>query len=90
MIFANGLVYSNLRILSAHCKVNLLFWHFHIFKYVCAGKRDLAKLKVLADHNLSLPDVSADIFPLIEVIPAQPLGLDADQPRNLANSVTVE
>ncbi len=50
------------------------------------------------DHLLPIPDVSEWISPLLTVIPMQLLsyhiaahrGLDVDQPRNLAKSVTVE
>ncbi len=50
------------------------------------------------DHLLPIPEVSEWISPLLSVIPTQLLsyhiaarrGLDVDQPRNLAKSVTVE
>ncbi len=52
----------------------------------------------LFDHLLPIPEVSEWISPLLTVIPMQLLsyhiaarrGLDVDQPRNLAKSVTVE
>lgn len=56
------------------------------------------KLRDLSEHYLSLPEAPWNINPLLEVIPLQllsyhvadALGLDVDQPRNLAKSVTVE
>ena len=50
------------------------------------------------DYLLPIPEVSEWISPLLSVIPMQLLsyhiaaqrGLDIDQPRNLAKSVTVE
>ncbi|MBI9047435.1 MAG: SIS domain-containing protein, partial [Anaerolineaceae bacterium] len=52
----------------------------------------------IADHVLWVPDVNWMLSPVITVIPLQLLayhiatlrGLDVDQPRNLAKSVTVE
>jgi len=52
----------------------------------------------LFDHLLSVPEMSEWISPLLTVVPMQLLsyhiaahrGLDVDQPRNLAKSVTVE
>ncbi|MDF1793519.1 MAG: glutamine--fructose-6-phosphate transaminase (isomerizing) [Thalassobaculaceae bacterium] len=51
-----------------------------------------------ADHLVILPDVAAEVAPILYAIPVQLLaylaavekGTDADQPRNLAKSVTVE
>ena len=51
-----------------------------------------------SDHIIHLPQVNQAFAPMISVIPAQLLayyiatarGLDVDQPRNLAKSVTVE
>ncbi|MEQ8584817.1 MAG: glutamine--fructose-6-phosphate transaminase (isomerizing) [Thalassobaculaceae bacterium] len=51
-----------------------------------------------ADHLVVLPDVPAEVAPILYAIPVQLLaylaavakGTDADQPRNLAKSVTVE
>jgi glucosamine--fructose-6-phosphate aminotransferase (isomerizing) len=59
------------------------------------GDETIAKL---ADHVLWVPEVSWMLSPVVTVIPLQLLayhiasmrGLDVDQPRNLAKSVTVE
>jgi glutamine---fructose-6-phosphate transaminase (isomerizing) len=56
------------------------------------------RLPELADHVLWVPDTSWMLSPVVTVIPLQLLayhiaalrGLDVDQPRNLAKSVTVE
>jgi glucosamine--fructose-6-phosphate aminotransferase (isomerizing) len=55
-------------------------------------------IAALADHVLWVPEVSWMLSPVVTVIPLQLLayhiasmrGLDVDQPRNLAKSVTVE
>jgi glutamine---fructose-6-phosphate transaminase (isomerizing) len=55
-------------------------------------------IKKLADHMLWIPDTPWLLSPIITTIPLQMLayhiaalrGLDVDQPRNLAKSVTVE
>ena len=52
----------------------------------------------MADHSLLVPDCPWMLSPVVTVIPLQLLayhiatirGLDVDQPRNLAKSVTVE
>jgi len=52
----------------------------------------------IADHVLALPETSPLLMPLLTVVPLQLLayhialwrGLDIDQPRNLAKTVTVE
>jgi glutamine---fructose-6-phosphate transaminase (isomerizing) len=52
----------------------------------------------LADHVLVIPETSAELQPIVSVVPLQLLayhiavrrGCDVDQPRNLAKSVTVE
>jgi glucosamine--fructose-6-phosphate aminotransferase (isomerizing) len=51
-----------------------------------------------ADHVIRVPDTKSLLSPLLTLIPMQVLaaevasarGLDVDQPRNLAKSVTVE
>ena len=55
-------------------------------------------IKKLADHLITIPDVSELLQPLLTVVPLQLLayhaavlrGHDVDKPRNLAKSVTVE
>ena len=57
-----------------------------------------AEVAALAEHTLNLPAAPELLAPLVSVIPLQLLayhvaalrGLDVDQPRNLAKSVTVE
>ena len=57
-----------------------------------------ASLDSLADDLIPLPTVEEEFSPLVNVLPLQLfayhiadfLGLDVDQPRNLAKSVTVE
>ena len=59
------------------------------------GDRDAA---ALAEANFALPETHEAVLPLLSVIPLQLLsyfvsvqrGLDVDQPRNLAKTVTVE
>jgi len=56
------------------------------------------KVKMIADHVIWVPETPWMLSPVITVIPLQLLayhiaalrGLDVDQPRNLAKSVTVE
>ena len=56
------------------------------------------KIAGLADYTLSIPETPWMLSPVTTVIPLQLLayhiaalrGLDVDQPRNLAKSVTVE
>jgi len=56
------------------------------------------RIQGLADHVLYVPDTPWLLSPVVTVIPLQLLayhiatlrGLDVDQPRNLAKSVTVE
>lgn len=65
---------------------------------ISIGTGDNEKLRGLSHHYLSLPEALWMVNPIIEVIPLQllayhvadALGLDVDQPRNLAKSVTVE
>jgi glucosamine--fructose-6-phosphate aminotransferase (isomerizing) len=60
--------------------------------------RDSAGLTAVADEILRVPQVSALLQPVVNVVPLQLLayfigvrrGCDVDQPRNLAKSVTVE
>jgi len=55
-------------------------------------------LQTLSRHQLIIPATNENLSPLLNVIPLQLLayfiadqkGLDVDQPRNLAKSVTVE
>lgn len=57
-----------------------------------------ALLESISDHIIYIPDTKTNLQPLLTVIPLQLLayhvayqrGLDVDQPRNLAKSVTVE
>ncbi|HEY6049706.1 MAG TPA: SIS domain-containing protein, partial [Thermoanaerobaculia bacterium] len=56
------------------------------------------EVESLADHVLVIPETSAELQPIVSVVPLQLLayhiavrrGCDVDQPRNLAKSVTVE
>ncbi|MGE4133117.1 MAG: glutamine--fructose-6-phosphate transaminase (isomerizing) [Bdellovibrionales bacterium] len=56
------------------------------------------RLKAISEYYLALPEADWFTLPLLETIPVQllayhvanSLGLDVDQPRNLAKSVTVE
>ncbi len=67
-------------------------------KIICIGTGEDERLKKVSLHYLALPEVSWNLNPLLQVIPLQllayhiasSLGLDVDQPRNLAKSVTVE
>jgi glucosamine--fructose-6-phosphate aminotransferase (isomerizing) len=64
---------------------------------VVATKGD-ERLKNMTEHTIFIPDTLPNLQPLLTVIPLQLLayhvadlrGLDVDQPRNLAKSVTVE
>jgi glucosamine--fructose-6-phosphate aminotransferase (isomerizing) len=55
-------------------------------------------VKPYADHVIRIPDTKSLLTPLLTIVPMQVLsaeiarvrGLDVDQPRNLAKSVTVE
>ena len=61
-------------------------------------RRATRRIAGLADHVLWVPETPWMLSPVITVIPLQLLayhiaalrGLDVDQPRNLAKSVTVE
>ena len=60
--------------------------------------RDEPALKGLIDYEIRVPETVEMLYPILTVIPLQLLayyiaakrGLDVDQPRNLAKSVTVE
>lgn len=65
---------------------------------VAIGTEGDEQISKLADHQLWIPSASWMLTPVLTVIPLQLLayhiaalrGLDVDQPRNLAKSVTVE
>jgi glutamine---fructose-6-phosphate transaminase (isomerizing) len=67
----------------------------HLYGVVAAGDQDAAEI---FDQVLPVPDVDELLSPVLTVIPMQLMsyhiaamrGLDVDQPRNLAKSVTVE
>ena len=60
--------------------------------------REDPEVEGLADHVIVIPETSAELQPIVSVVPLQLLayhiavrrGCDVDQPRNLAKSVTVE
>ena len=62
------------------------------------GKENDRELKALSDYFLPLPEYSEHLHPLLTLIPLQMMayyisrsyGYNADKPRNLAKSVTVE
>lgn len=66
-----------------------------IIAVVTEGDTEVQKI---ADEVINVPSTLAPLAPLLTVIPLQLLayhiavekGLDVDQPRNLAKSVTVE
>jgi glucosamine--fructose-6-phosphate aminotransferase (isomerizing) len=66
-----------------------------IIAVVTEDDQEVAKI---ADETIGVPETLAPLAPLLSVIPLQLLayhiavekGLDVDQPRNLAKSVTVE
>ena len=66
-----------------------------VFAVATQGDRDVA---ALSEAVFSLPETDESVLPLLTVIPLQLLsyyvsvqrGLDVDQPRNLAKTVTVE
>jgi glutamine---fructose-6-phosphate transaminase (isomerizing) len=63
-----------------------------------ACEKDVAEVKKVATHVISIPDTNELLLPILEIVPLQLLayhiavrrGCDVDQPRNLAKSVTVE
>tara|TARA_B100001248_G_C27399676_1_gene469092 strand:+ start:1249 stop:3105 length:1857 start_codon:yes stop_codon:yes gene_type:complete len=65
---------------------------------IAIGTEKNEKLKNLSKHYLAIPKSTWNLNPILSVIPLQlmayhladNLGLDVDQPRNLAKSVTVE
>ncbi len=68
-------------------------------RLILIGERHAAEeAAVEIEHFLAMPDVGAHFAPLVYAVPVQMLayhtavimGKDADQPRNLAKSVTVE
>ena len=67
-------------------------------KVISVGFRKDQKLKELSQDLLEVPQIEEDLTPFLTVIPLQLfayyiadyLGLDVDQPRNLAKTVTVE
>jgi len=67
-------------------------------KIIVVANEKSAGLKNLADHIIYVPKTKRPLTPLLTVIPMQLLayhiavlrGLNVDQPRNLAKSVTVE
>ena len=50
------------------------------------------------DYHIEIPEIMADLYPILEVIPLQLMAyylslkmhIDPDYPRNLAKSVTVK
>lgn len=63
------------------------------------GNSEVApQLSGAATTALELPDIDPFVAPILHAIPVQPLvhyvavtkGMDVDQPRNLAKSITVE
>ncbi len=80
-------VYSNLQeVLSRHAR---------LITIASEGDNEIARI---SEHVIHIPDTLPNLQPLLTVIPLQLLayhvadlrGLDVDQPRNLAKSVTVE
>ncbi len=68
-------------------------------RIILIGERHAAEeAAVEIEHFLAMPDVGANFAPIVYAVPVQMLayhtavimGKDADQPRNLAKSVTVE
>ena len=67
-------------------------------KVICITSREEPALKGLIDFEFRIPETVDMLYPILTVIPLQLLayyiatkrGLDVDQPRNLAKSVTVE
>ena len=69
-----------------------------IFCLTNSQGEDLQRFSQVADHVLTLPATSPHLSPMLAVMPLQLLsyhtalcrGVDIDQPRHLAKSVTVE
>lgn len=67
-------------------------------KVIGVGFRGDQRLKELCENILEIPHVEEDLTPFLTAVPLQLfayyiadyLGLDVDQPRNLAKTVTVE
>jgi glucosamine--fructose-6-phosphate aminotransferase (isomerizing) len=67
-------------------------------KVICITSREEPALKGLIDFEFRIPETVDMLYPILTIIPLQLLayyiatkrGLDVDQPRNLAKSVTVE
>jgi glutamine---fructose-6-phosphate transaminase (isomerizing) len=67
-------------------------------RLIVIGSEGSPDLRPLVDHQISVPDASPLITPILTVIPLQMLayhvavlrGCDVDRPRHLAKSVTVE
>jgi glucosamine--fructose-6-phosphate aminotransferase (isomerizing) len=67
-------------------------------RVIVLTSRDEPALKKLADHDFRIPQTLDILYPILAAIPLQLLayyiaakrGLNVDQPRNLAKSVTVE
>src|SRR6202000_579940 len=65
---------------------------------ICITSREEPALKGLIDFEFRIPETVDMLYPILTIIPLQLLayyiatkrGLDVDQPRNLAKSVTVE
>jgi glutamine---fructose-6-phosphate transaminase (isomerizing) len=67
-------------------------------RVICITSREEPALKGLIDYEFRIPETVDMLYPILTVVPLQLLayyiatkrGLDVDQPRNLAKSVTVE
>jgi len=67
-------------------------------KVICITSQDEPVLQGLIDHEIRVPQTVDMLYPILTVVPLQLLayyiavkrGLNVDQPRNLAKSVTVE
>jgi glucosamine--fructose-6-phosphate aminotransferase (isomerizing) len=67
-------------------------------KVICITSQDEPVLEGLIDHEIRVPQTVDMLYPILTVVPLQLLayyiavkrGLNVDQPRNLAKSVTVE
>jgi Glucosamine 6-phosphate synthetase, contains amidotransferase and phosphosugar isomerase domains len=68
-------------------------------KLIVIGNASDEHLRNISKHFIGIPDIEEqDLYPLLTVLPLQliayevanRLGLDVDQPRNLAKTVTVE
>jgi len=65
---------------------------------IVLGTRPDEEVAAVADHVVLVPETSAELQPIVSVVPLQLFayhvavrrGCDVDQPRNLAKSVTVE